>query len=248
MHVGCVPTGARRPACLRPPSGGMVKLRVYIDRGERAEVSDETLGIVSDSKRTRDKRLDLSEVHHGLSLQLVAYLLVLAQHGKTLAGRSIVPAAALYVSLKPHRKVVDHPSLVSDRTEALPPTFRPRGLIRADKFDALEKSTESAGWSERYAFHRKKDGSAGHIDRSDAADAASFQAVLDRTRTKLGQLADQMLDGDVAVRPYRLGTLSPCSWCAVTSVCRFEMGACDVRFLEKLKRSEVFKRLQPRDP
>ena len=49
-----------------------------------------------------------------------------------------------------------------------------------------------------------------------------------------------MLDGDVGVRPYRLGTLSPCSWCGMAAVCRFEMGLCDVRFLDSLKRSEVF--------
>jgi ATP-dependent helicase/nuclease subunit B len=83
----------------------------------------------------------------------------------------------------------------------------------------------------------------GHLDDSDAADAMSFKAVVDHTRDQLGKLADGILDGDVTVRPYRLGNFSPCSWCAMSSVCRFEMGVSDVRFLESLRQSEVFRRL-----
>ena len=67
-----------------------------------------------------------------------------------------------------------------------------------------------------------------------------MDSILERTKYNLGRLADGLLDGDVAVNPYRLGTLSPCSWCSLASVCRFEMGLCDVRFLDSLKRSEVF--------
>jgi len=67
-----------------------------------------------------------------------------------------------------------------------------------------------------------------------------MQSVMAHTRWKLGQLADGILDGCVEVRPYRLGTLSPCSWCPMTSVCRFEMGLCDVRFYASLSRSDVF--------
>ena len=64
-----------------------MQLRGYIDRVDLAELADELLGIVIDYKRTRQKRLKLDEVYHGLSLQLLGYLLVLAEHGATLAKR-----------------------------------------------------------------------------------------------------------------------------------------------------------------
>jgi len=230
---------------LSTPEGRRVFLRGYIDRVDLAEVGDEALGVVVDYKRTREKRLHLSSAYHGLSLQLLAYLLVLAEHGRTLAGRPIRPIGAVYHSLASQYHLVDHPDEEVDganRERNQEGTFRPRGLLLADRFDALDPACD-IGWSEHYAVYRKKDGSLGHADSSDAADAGSFRAMLDRVRAKLGEFADGVLDGDVGVRPYRLGTFSPCSWCPMTSVCRFEMGISEVRYLESLKRSEVFQRL-----
>ncbi|GAG43003.1 unnamed protein product, partial [marine sediment metagenome] len=73
-------------------------------------------------------------------------------------------------------------------------------------------------------------------------------ALLDHTRYKMGALADQLLDGDVAVHPYRLGTFSPCSWCSYRSVCRYEIGVSQTRDLPKYKRSDVFERLKASSP
>ncbi|MBU0719257.1 MAG: PD-(D/E)XK nuclease family protein [Planctomycetes bacterium] len=232
---------------LSTPAGRRVFLRGYIDRVDLAEIGDELLGIVIDYKRTRDKQLRLDAVYHGLSLQLVGYLLALAKGGVTLAGRPIRPGGALFVSLAPRYQSVDHPSVEGSRDEELGGTYRPRGLLAEDGVCALDQSNR-AGWSEHYAVFRKKDGSFGHLDRSDAADPESFSAVLEHTRRKIGELADGILDGCIAINPYRLGSSSPCSWCALASVCRFEMGISDVRFLETLKRADVFRELAQESP
>lgn len=242
-----LPFGFQRPGSLpaltlSTPAGRQVFLRGYIDRVDLLELSDELLGIVIDYKQTREKRLSAGDVYHGLSLQLLAYMLVLGEVGETLTGRPVRPIGALYVSLASQYHSVEHPDLVSARDEALSGTYRPRGLLLAETFEALDRSSDT-GWSSSYNLYRNKDGSIGHIDQSDAADSASFQALLDHTRVKLGRLADGILDGDVAVNPYRLGTFSPCSWCTMSSVCRFEMGISEVRFLASLKRSELFRRL-----
>ena len=228
---------------LATPGGRRIVLRGYMDRVDLVELSDELLGIVIDYKRTPEKRLNLGEVYHGLSLQLLGYLLVLAENGQTLAGRPVRPIGALYVSLAPQYRRVDHPDLVSTRDQGLGGTYRPRGLLLSDDFDVLDRTLDPGRWSDAYSLYRKKDGEIGHIDESDAADAASFQALLDHVRLKLGQLADGILDGNVAVSPYRLGTFSPCTWCPMSAVCRFEMGISEIRFLDSLKRSEVFRRL-----
>ena len=233
---------------LSTPAGRRVTLRGYIDRVDLVEAADELLGVVIDYKDTRNKRLDMSRAYHGLSLQLLAYLLVLAEKGETPAGRPIRrirPAGALYLSLAPQYHPVKHPGQAETRDTSQGGTFRARGLLHADRLDDLgiESGEGMNGWSPHYAVHRKADGSLGHVDRSDVAEAAAFDAALQGTRTRLGELADGVLNGAIGVRPCRLGGFSPCSWCAMASVCRFEMGLCDVRFLESLKRSEVFRRL-----
>jgi ATP-dependent helicase/nuclease subunit B len=230
---------------LSTPAGRRVLLRGFIDRVDLAELADEMLGIVIDYKRTHDKRLDLTQVYHGLSLQLVAYLLVLAEHGASLAGRPVRPVGAFYVSLLPRYESVEHPDAhPQEAEEEVPVAYRPRGLLAADGFDALDATLGESGRSKLYSVYRKKDGGIGYVDRSDGAGAEDFRAVLEHTREKLGTLADGILDGDVAVNPYRLKSFSPCSWCPMSNVCRFEMGLSDVRFLESLKRSDIFRRLR----
>lgn len=231
---------------LKTPAGRSVLLRGFIDRLDIVELADEWLGVVIDYKRTRHKKLDLSRVYHGLSLQLVAYLLALAESGQSLAGRPIRPIGALYVSLMSQYKKLNHPDEFSDKLAQSFGTEKPRGLIRADEFHALESSSET-GASPYYSVYTKKDGSLGNLDKTDSATASDFDAVMDRTRFQLGLLADQMLDGDVGIKPFRLGTFSPCSWCAMSSVCRWEMGLTEVRFLESFKRSDIFRMLAQKD-
>ena len=70
-----------------------------------------------------------------------------------------------------------------------------------------------------------------------------FAALLAHTRRRMGELADSVLDGDVCVSPYRLKDFSPCQWCAMKPVCRFEFGDPGMRHLEELKPTEVFEKL-----
>lgn len=218
--------------------GRTVKLRGFIDRVDLAELSDELLGVVVDYKDTRDKRLDLSRVYHGLSLQLLGYLLVLAQRGGTLAGRPIKPAGAFFVSLADRYESVKHPDDVSDDPKS---AHRPRGLIGETYADVFEPVP--SGWSTRYSFFRKTDGTIGRIDKTDVAPADSLDRLLAHTGEKLAEWADRILDGHIEVAPYRLKSFSPCSWCDYRGVCRFEPENAETRYLESMKRSEVFRRL-----
>jgi ATP-dependent helicase/nuclease subunit B len=242
-----LPFGFRRPGSLpalelTTPQGRRVHVRGYIDRVDLAEYADELLGIVVDYKRTRDKRLRLDEAYHGLSLQLLTYLVVLAEHGRTLAGRAVEPLGAFYVSLVPSYTVVEHPSDEREVEKAARAPFRPRGLLNVDRAAALEEAT--GAWARHYSFYLKKDGGAGLIDSTDAAGGEAFRGMLEHTRRTLGRLVDDLCDGNVDVRPYRLGTASPCGWCPYAAACRFEIDLNEPRYLLPMKRSEVFSRLR----
>jgi len=53
-----------------------------------------------------------------------------------------------------------------------------------------------------------------------------------------------VLNGDVAVAPFRLKEFSPCQWCDLRTMCRFEFGDGTMRRLEAWKRSEILERLE----
>ena len=222
------------------PAGRRVLVRGYIDRVDLAELADEMLGVVVDYKRIKNKRLDLSQAYHGLSLQLLGYLLVLAQHGRSLAGRSIRPIAAFYVGLRSGYESVDHPDDYDEGKHSPLRPYRPRGLLNVGQIEALEHGY--AGKSAWFSVEMKE-GQIKYADRSDGVQPEDFEAALEYTRYKLGSLADGMIDGDISVSPYRWKDMSPCGWCPYRSVCRFEFGQPGLRFLESMSRAEVLAKL-----
>jgi ATP-dependent helicase/nuclease subunit B len=225
------------------PMGRRVLLRGVIDRVDLAEVGDELLGVVVDYKRTRDKRLDLGQVYHGLSLQLLGYLLALADRGATLAGRPIIPVGAFYVSLLRKYRAVAHPADGGDDADD-GDVGQPRGVFDASRLAVLERDAPETGWAKLFKMYRLKSGAPGNINNSDVADPHQFRALLEHTRRRLGELADGVLDGDVSVSPYRLNDFSPCHWCDMRPVCRFEFGDSGMRHLDRLKRTDVLTRIE----
>jgi ATP-dependent helicase/nuclease subunit B len=273
LAFGMAREGALPALELNTPGGRRILLRGIIDRVDFAEHEGTTLGLVIDYKHTRDKRLNLAHVYHGLSLQLLAYLLVLEEHGHLIGiqgprdpgaegeerGRvvergserrgqwaaSVVPAAALYVSLVDTYERVDHPSAASEEEgDETRGAFPPRGLIDRGHVAALDRGFEQAGRSSVYQIRLTKGGQLGWLDQSDGAESGDFARVLAIVRQRIGMMADAILDGKVDVRPYRLGTVSPCGWCDYRAVCRLEFPTVSVRSLAPLKRSEVFEKLR----
>jgi len=243
LPFGFDTAGSLPELALTTPRGRTVLLRGYIDRVDLAEHGGEALAVVIDYKRTPFKSLNLDRVYYGLSLQLPSYLLAL--QARALAdGRILQPAAALYVSLVPKYERVNHPRQVDELTASLPQAHRPRGVMVSSAVSALDAGHETGGWSPAFSLFRKADGTLGNLDRSDVADPAEFAALLEHTRAKLAELADGILDGHVAVEPFRLRTESPCSWCSMSQVCRYEMGMSSTRFLEPIKRPDALKRMK----
>ena len=226
---------------LTTASNRRIRLCGFVDRVDLVELADGLLGIVVDYKRTRAKRLDLTYVYHGLSLQLLTYALVLAECGAELAGRQIRPIAALYVTLTSAYHPQAEPRPAGAESGQSPGLEKPRGLICSEDFAQLDAEGRT-GWSQHYSFYRKSDGEPGFWNQSDAAGGAAFAGALAYVRRRLTELAEDVLDGRIGVRPYWLKRQSPCPWCPLARVCGFEAGAGEWRYLESLKRSEVLER------
>ncbi|MFQ5489136.1 MAG: PD-(D/E)XK nuclease family protein, partial [Phycisphaerae bacterium] len=219
------------------PAGRSVLLRGFIDRVDLAELADELLGVVIDYKRTTGKRLEWARVYHGLSLQLIGYLLALAEQGRTLAGRPIRPIGAFYVSLISDYEKLNHPDEYDEVKHSDAKQLRPRGLLDVGRIDALERDY-AGGQASAYNV-QTKDGVIQYSNRSDAVTPEQFSTLLEHTRYKLGELADGILDGVIQVAPYRLNNFSPCHWCSYRSVCRFEFGQGGLRVLPRQSQPQV---------
>lgn len=222
---------------LTTPKGRRIRLRGKIDRLDLIETSDETLGVVLDYKKAKEKKFDLLRLHHGLSLQLLAYWLVLAEHGGKLREGGVAPVAALYVPMGLDYKTVDHPSEIGDEPFDAHDGSRWRGVIHEDALDALEPDAQSK-WSPTLSVYRGLKG-LGYRDKNDALSHDAVGTLLALVRERIGELADALLDGDARVHPFRLGQDSACRWCGMEPACRIDRGLTPIHRLPSRSRAEI---------
>ena len=245
------------PLELTTPRGRVVRIHGQIDRvdrtrdGHSAMVIDYKLG-----RRAASAELSLFDVYYGLALQLLVYLLVLQEHGELLGAETDTiptPVAALYVRLMRGIESCKDPSdAPAPGEEAFDLRVKPRGLIDRDHLPQLEGDFADGGHlvphkSGVFAAHLTKDkdedGQPVPAKSGDVVRQEEFTALLDHARGQVRELADCVLDGDIAVRPFRAGTRSPCSVCDYASVCRFDPRSDDYKFLDAMSRQEVLQQV-----
>ena len=111
----------------------------------------------------------------------------------------------------------------------------------ADVLDT--QAPASAGISFIIFMLRKEDGLLRLLRISGAVTAEDFQKVLAFAKTKVIELAKRIVAGDIAVRPYRLGGVSPCSMCEFMPLCRFDWHINDYNFMESLNKTAVLEKI-----
>jgi ATP-dependent helicase/nuclease subunit B len=237
--------GGRLPAyCVTTPAGRELRLHGKIDRVDT--IAQQGTFAILDYKLT-GSTLALDRVYHGISLQLLTYLLVLEANGQALAGQNLTPAAAFYLQLLRRLEEVRHPS---EALEPEDPRFelkiKPRGIFDGQYLPALDAELVS-GKSDVVNAHINKDGSFGFRNSSDVSDSEQFAGLLHHVRKTIGKLADRMLAGDIAIAPYRIHRLSPCPQCEFRSVCRFDPAINSYHHLPGMKREEVLEVVRMRE-
>lgn len=238
-HVG-ITFGAGRgglPALrVKTPSGAEASIHGKIDRIDCIESTGDAAVI---DYRLGEGRLAVGLVLHGLSLQLLTYLLVLESNGAQLSAKSLDPAAAFYLQLVRRIEDVKHPSEAPDPSD---PKWhlklKPRGLFDRRCLGALDRELTN-GQSEVVQAFIKQDGALGRRNTSDAAESQEFRALLRLVANKLGELADGIISGRIDVMPYRLNDKSPCPRCEYRSVCRFDPAINRYNHLKPISREEL---------
>ncbi len=222
---------------LRTPNGQTVVLRGKIDRVDiTASTAEPPVAVVLDYKLGPRPRLDLNEVYHGLALQLLAYLLVIRDHGERLSGTRLIPGAAFYLPLT--ARYVSVPSPEAADNQKIRASFKPHGIIDFDWVQRLDPDLQT-GRSSIFNVFLTQEGRPGHLNRSDGVPKGTLPALLDFVRRKMGELADQWLAGDIGVHPTEYGGALPCGGCEFRAVCRFDYRCSIRKSCAKKPRSQV---------
>ena len=225
---------------VRTPKGRELLLHGKIDRVDLMQ--DQAEFAVIDYKLSGNA-LALDRVYHGISLQLLTYLLVLRENGQRLTGRPLTPVAAFYLQLLRKLEDAAHPE---DAIAPDDPRFnlkvKPRGIFDGRCIAALDGELDT-GRSDVVQAYIKKDGQFGDRNRSDMADAREFSGLLDHVQHRLGQLADEILAGKIDIAPYRINRVTPCPHCEFRDICRFDPSINRYHTLSSLSREDVLRRM-----
>ena len=201
-------------------------LRGQIDRIDTYEKNSEVLLRVIDYKSS-SRDLDLNEVYHGLSLQLLTYLEVALQNVDEILPNTqkeliVVPAGMLYVHvhdpLLKLEEVVDEQMRELQRLEH----FRMNGLVSADGeiLTAMDDNLHVEPESKIIPVKLKKDGSVSATSKT--VDQSVLPAISQYALSKHRQAGEEIFTGKTTIDPFRFKTKTACDYCSYKSVCQFD--------------------------
>jgi ATP-dependent helicase/nuclease subunit B len=209
--------------------GRMLSLNGKIDRLDCADIEGQETALIFDYKR-RDTTPSWRKLYYGLDLQLPIYMLAVRNAADTNV-RNIEGAFYMPIEVSPRKVTLGR---LSDRRDSF--DYKAKGLFNGDFFQQLDRSHSNTFYN---FFVTKKGDQYGYDSISGALRPGVFENLLRFVEHKIIQLAQEIVSGKIDVSPYRLGQVSPCSYCKYKPVCRFDWQINDYNFLESMSKSQV---------
>ena len=222
---------------LKLPDDRILSLDGKIDRLDFADVGGDKISLVFDYKR-RDKSFNWAQFGHGLDMQLPIYMLAVRNAADRNTNKVV---GSFYMPIEVNVKQAAFGE-ASGRDNSF--DYKAKGIFDGQFYMQLDGHTDS-GWSRFYNFYvSNKDQQYGNYARSGVLKPEDFGKLLGFTEQRIAQLAQEIISGKIDVNPYRLGGISPCSYCKYMPVCRFDWQINDYNFLKSLSKSQVLERAE----
>jgi ATP-dependent helicase/nuclease subunit B len=215
--------GEELPPVRLSVDGITVAISGFVDRVD-GWVHDNKLYLRVMDYKTGHKSFDLTDVWHGLNLQMLLYLFTLEEKGLPGETRPIVPAGVLYLPareehLSGSRKMDD-----AERRKKLDTKLRRSGLILNDPnvLDAMEHVP--LGSDARFLPVRVS-AKTGKITSDSLASAVQLGKLQKHIHRILRDIAREIGGGCIAADPwFRDEKRTACRFCDYASACHFEDG------------------------
>ena len=182
-------------------------------------------------------------MYHGLQRQLVVYMdAALKLQESRHPGKQAVPARIFYYH-------IDDP--VIDREDGMTDEEIEAGILRKLRMNGLVNI--SLDVINIWTGNRKgiilqsvalKDGYVQEL-KSSVAGGKRFAHLTDYVNQKLREMGQEILDGNVAVDPYKQGNRTACDYCPYHSVCGFDLKTDGYGFrrFKPMKAQEIWKEI-----
>ncbi len=179
--------------------------------------------VLNDNGKTYIKLIDyksgnmnfnIDDVYNNINLQLPIYLMAIKQDKKVFANKNIIPAGVFYF------KIGDKKIRLGDgEEEKQDKKYKMSGLVLADKDVAKSMDINLEDGSNIVPVGIKKDGE--FTKASSIATEDEFDGLVETVKDNIIKMADEILDGNIELRPYKDGQIKACDYCEYKSICGF---------------------------
>jgi ATP-dependent helicase/nuclease subunit B len=211
--------GTLPPLMYKLPNGTSMEVVGRIDRVDTAESSNGLLMRIIDYKSS-STGLSLSELYHGIALQMLTYLDVAVTHSQKWLGKESIPAGVLYFHV--HNPLLNKKKLLSveEIEQEILKKFKMKGLVLAEEeaVNLMDSTMEKRSNIIPVALTAK----GFHKTQSSVATSPHFQTMRNHVRKKALDSGAGITNGVIDISPYEMSKKTPCTYCSYKPVCQFD--------------------------
>ncbi len=207
------------PITVELRDGQKLLLTGRIDRVDAMETKDGTYFRIIDYK-SGAKDFKLADVYYGLQLQLLTYVDAIWEHGSKELLPPVTPGGLLYFKIDD--PLIKGGSDISQEEleHALRKQLRMKGLVLAD-LDVIRAMDHGLEGDSLIIPVRINQGDT-LGSKSSVASLEQLKLLRNYTKALLQELCEEIMRGDVAIKPYKSRDKSSCQYCPYASVCQFD--------------------------
>ncbi|MHB8125339.1 MAG: helicase-exonuclease AddAB subunit AddB [Desulfitobacteriaceae bacterium] len=206
------------PIIIELESGEKIHLTGRIDRVDALKTAEGTYLRIIDYK-SGNKDFKLSDVCYGLQVQLITYLDALWQNNGLDISPPVLPGGVLYFRIDDPMVKVQGKISEAEIELAIMKQLKMKGLLLADVklIKAMDNLIEGVSLIIPARINKGE-----VLGKSSAASLEQFKLLRNYVSKLLKGLCVEIMQGNVAIKPYKKKAITSCSYCGFAAVCQFD--------------------------
>jgi len=213
-----------------------------IDRVDLLEGEEGTYVKIIDYK-SGSHDFKLSDVYHGLSLQLMIYLRAVMASFLDIPSDRLKPAGVFYFKID-DPLINSESGIIENVEKEIARKLKMKGLVLEEAQLIRQLDNQITGSSDIIPVALTVNG--GFTKNSAILPAADFTALIKHVEELLRRIGQEIMNGKIKIEPIKTGQHTACGFCLYRSICQFDRLLLDNNFrnIRPLKDDEVVTRIQ----
>ena len=228
--------GKYEPIKINLENGKMIEIIGKIDRIDIAQDEQNRFIRIIDYKSSV-KNIDFTSVYAGLQLQLITYLDAVCKI------EDFIPAGILYFNLLEQMITSEKKLTEEEIEEKIKNNFKMKGLILADVKVAQmqDYNLVPSSASKIIPAYMDKNGNLSP-KKSSIATKEEFEKLQKYVNSTIKEIANEILNGNIQLKPYYKNKKTPCEYCTYKNICGFNSGIfkTEYNFINKKTKEDIF--------